>query len=266
MKKSFFRKCNNPLSSFALRIRAAFSVLAGKSWYYSKEVYADHRITFSQEGEDGLLRRIFEHKQHGFYVDVGAHHPQRFSNTYLFYLRGWRGINIDPQPGAKALFDIIRSRDINIESGVSDVESELVYYAFNEAALNTFDSDIAATRVKNRDYFLVSQDKIKVRRLEHIMAHHLPEGQLIDFLSVDVEGLDLQVLKSNDWIKYRPTFVLAESLGLSNVYDAINSDLNSFMRHVGYSLFGKCVNTLVFIDSQSPPRHEGLLYSSNELS
>ena len=231
----------------AERIRAAISVLAGKSWSYPKQEFAHHRITFSQEGEDGLLRRLFENKQNGFYVDVGAHHPQRFSNTFLFYLRGWRGINIDPRPGAKALFDTIRDRDINLEAGVSDICSELIYYAFNEAALNTFDPDVA----KTRNAVLVSQDKIKVSRLDHILASYLPEGQVIDFLSVDVEGLDLKVLTSNDWTKYRPSYVLAESLGLSNVYDAINSDLHDFMRSVGYSLFGKCVNTLVFVESES---------------
>ena len=235
------------------RIRASILVLAGKSWSYPKQEFAHHRITFSQEGEDGVLRRLFENKQSGFYVDVGAHHPQRFSNTFLFYLRGWNGINIDPQPGVKALFDTIRNRDINLEAGVSNTCSELMFYSFSEAALNTFDPDVA----KTRNSTLLSQDKIMMSRLDHILASHLPEGQAIDFISVDVEGLDLQVLMSNDWSKYRPSYVLAESLGLSNVYDAINSDLHHFMQSVDYSLFGKCVNTLIFVDSYSTSRHVG---------
>ena len=74
--------------------------------------------SYSQEGEDLLLRRIFEHQKIGFYVDVGAHHPFRFSNTYLLYKRGWRGINIDAMPGSMRLFRKFRPRDTNIECGV----------------------------------------------------------------------------------------------------------------------------------------------------
>src|SRR4051812_23180628 len=73
---------------------------------------------FAQEGEDRLLLRLLEGAPAGFYVDVGAHHPQRFSTTFAFYLAGWRGINIDPRSGTRALFDRIRPRDINLELAV----------------------------------------------------------------------------------------------------------------------------------------------------
>ncbi len=71
--------------------------------------------SYSQEGEDMILARLFENQQNGFYIDVGAHHPQRFSNTYFFYKKGWRGINVDAMLGSMKLFNKIRSRDINIE-------------------------------------------------------------------------------------------------------------------------------------------------------
>ena len=57
-------------------------------------------ISYSQEGEDLILERFFEGKEIGFFVDIGAHHPMRFSNTYIFYLKGWRGINVDATPGS----------------------------------------------------------------------------------------------------------------------------------------------------------------------
>ena len=72
-------------------------------------------ICYSQNGEDLILNRFLENKKNGFYIDIGAHHPIRFSNTYLFYKKGWRGINIDAMPGSMDLFNKIRSRDINIE-------------------------------------------------------------------------------------------------------------------------------------------------------
>ena len=76
--------------------------------------------SWSQEGEDMILHRIFGGKKSGFYVDVGAHHPKRFSNTYFFYCHGWRGINIDAMPGRMKLFNQWRPKDINLEMGVAE--------------------------------------------------------------------------------------------------------------------------------------------------
>ena len=87
-------------------------------------------LSYSQECEDLVLKRIFENKI-GFYVVVGAHHPKLFSNTYLFYKKGWKGINIDALPESMKLFNKMRPRDINIEIGVIEVEDELNYYVFN---------------------------------------------------------------------------------------------------------------------------------------
>jgi FkbM family methyltransferase len=227
------------------RLKKAFLVLVRNDHALPRSTYSHFSISFAQEGEDGVLQRLFERKAAGFYVDVGSHHPQRFSNTYRFYLSGWNGINIDPLPGSKARFDALRQRDINLELGISDSTGELSYYSFEEPALNTFDPKVAASR----DSRLISKDRIQVLRLSDVLDRHLPPNQKIDFLTIDVEGLDLQVLRSNDWSRYRPAYVLAESLGMRDVYQVINSDLHSYMRSQGYSLYAKCVNTLFFIDS-----------------
>jgi len=78
------------------------------------------RISYSQEGEDLILERFFEGMNTGFYVDVGAFHPKRFSNTYIFYKKGWHGINIDARPGSMKLFNFVRPRDINLEIPISN--------------------------------------------------------------------------------------------------------------------------------------------------
>src|SRR3954464_9023248 len=90
---------------------------------------------YSSEGEDLILKRIFDRKTNGVYIDVGAHHPFRVSNTYLFYKRNWTGINIDPMPGSQAIFNRYRPQDINLEMGVSATRQYLTYYIFNEPAL-----------------------------------------------------------------------------------------------------------------------------------
>ncbi|MDX9799068.1 MAG: hypothetical protein RBT05_09445 [Bacteroidales bacterium] len=78
-------------------------------------------ISFSQEGEDMLLSKLFELNEKGFFVDIGAHHPIRFSNTYKLYLKGWRGINIDAMPNSMDLFKKYRSEDINLEIPIAKV-------------------------------------------------------------------------------------------------------------------------------------------------
>lgn len=169
--------------------------------------------SFSQEGEDLLLKRIFEHKKNGFYIDVGAHHPFRFSNTYLFYKKGWKGINLDAMPNSMKIFEKYRPRDINLEIPVGKDGEKLVYYIFNEPALNTFDKNRIEAIVSKSVYTLIREMEIQIRSLKSILDEYLPKGQNIDFMSIDVEGLDFEVLKSNDWKKYRPEILLVESLG-----------------------------------------------------
>lgn len=201
--------------------------------------------SYSQEGEDMILRRVFEGKRSGFYVDIGAHHPLRFSNTHYFYRHGWRGINVEPNPDSFRAFKSVRQRDLNLQAGVSDIEGRLTYYLFDEPALNTFDETLVKSRLANTQYKVVGTIEILVERLDSILRKHLPPNMEIDFLSIDVEGLDLAVLNSNDWRLYRPKIVLVEVLGKS-LEDVQHGDIFNFMKGQGYELFAKTFNTLIF--------------------
>ncbi len=197
-----------------------------------------------------ILRRLFEGRKVGFYVDVGAHHPKRFSNTFLFYKKGWRGINIDAMPGSMRLFNKWRARDINLEIGVAYKSDTSDYYIFNEPALNGFSADLSRMREQASDSYHVKEViKVKVYPLREILARHLGINQ-IDFLSVDVEGLDLQVLQSNDWSQYRPSFVLVEILK-SSLHDLGNDPIVQFMAKHDYVIYAKQVNTAFFQDARA---------------
>ncbi len=205
--------------------------------------------SYSQEGEDMILKRFFEGQKKGFYVDIGAHHPRRFSNTFFFYKNGWNGINIEPNPDAFRTFETDRRRDINLQVGISDKSEKITYYMFNESALNTFDKNIVNSRLSTTNYKLVKEIEVTVERLDSTLNRFLPIGQVIDFLSIDVEGFDLAVLKSNDWKLYRPKYVLAEALGMSLIA-SINSDIFTYMESQGYELIAKTYNTLVFCENK----------------
>lgn len=202
--------------------------------------------SYSQEGEDMILHRIFAGQRRGFYVDVGAHHPRRFSNTYFFYRRGWSGINIEPNPDAFRLFRSVRTRDINLQLGISDTAGRIPYYQFDEPALNTFDGEMANSRLAKTNYKLKTTREVAVERLETILSGHLPTGVQIDFLSIDVEGLDFAVLKSNNWNRFRPKCVLVESLNVT-LEKVMQSEIFDFMKRQQYVLFAKTFNTLIFL-------------------
>ena len=206
--------------------------------------------SWSQEGEDMVLCRIFEKKNSGFYVDIGAHHPKRFSNTYAFYQKGWSGINIDAMPGSMRLFHKWRPRDINLEIGIGQIAGSFDYYIFNESALNGFSSQLSEEREKEDNlYYIKDIIKVDVFPLKDVLDKHI-DGKSIDFLSVDVEGLDLEVLQSNDWSKYRPKYVLAEMLK-SSLHDLETDPVVQFMNECGYIIYAKQVNTVFFRNKDS---------------
>lgn len=206
--------------------------------------------SYSQEGEDMILRRLFEKQQTGFYVDVGAHHPKRFSNTYFFYKKGWNGINIDAMPDSMKSFERIRPRDINIEKPVSDKKQVLTYYAFNEPALNGFSKELPDERKNaNNNYHIIFEKDIETSTLTEILDNNLPQNQEIDFLSIDVEGLDFMVLKSNNFEKYKPKVILIEILG-SSLSDIENNEISKYLKEYDYSIYAKAVNTVIFINNK----------------
>ncbi len=208
--------------------------------------------SYSQEGEDMVLRRFVGDKLNGFYVDIGAHHPKRFSNTYYFYKLGWRGINVDADPLLIKEFDSTRPDDINIACGVGNSNEELTFYVFDEPAINTFDSALAQERVAKHGYRIVREEKIAIKKLDLILNEFLPTGQKIDFMSVDVEGKDLEVLKSNNWLKYRPRFLLVECLDTSSLEKVLVDGVTSYLKGVGYKPIAKSLFTVFFADTENP--------------
>lgn len=208
--------------------------------------------SYSQEGEDMILRKLLEFEATGFYIDVGAHHPMRFSNTYYFYKKGWAGLNIDARPGIKQLFDSARPRDINIESGVSPEKCKLTYFMFNEPALNTFDSKLANERVSNI-FYITDKTEVDCLSLSELLDIYLPKNRSITFMSIDIEGYDLPVLKSNNWDKYRPLFIVVESYD-SFIVDVIEGEIYKYLLCLGYKLFSKSYLSLIFKDTSGYPR------------
>jgi len=206
--------------------------------------YGAH-LSYSQEGEDMILERFFEGKEKGFFVDIGAHHPLRFSNTYHFYKKGWRGINIDATPGSMAAFKNVRPEDTNIEVGISINEGFLTYHLFNEPALNTFSEERVKHLLEATPYKLVEKVKVQTKTLSQILDEYASTVSQIDFMTIDVEGLDFEILQTNNWKKYSPTFILIEDLN-GSLENISSSKLYTYLHPFGYEVVAKTHNTLFF--------------------
>lgn len=214
--------------------------------------YHSYAPSFSAAGEDMILRHILgSDKQDGFYLDVGAFHPVKASNTYFFYLYGWRGINIEPRPGSKKLFDKIRPKDINLEIGISEEPGELTYYFIGEdSSINSFSPGFLEQMGMLGE--VIRKVSVPVLPLREVLDQHLPNGQPIHFMNVDVEGYDLQVLKSNDWERFRPKLLVVED----SAVEAQQSEIVRFMKEEGYNVCAQNViilnqlNEYFFIDQR----------------
>ncbi len=200
------------------------------------EIYAN--IIYSQDGEEVYLKERFESKKDGFYVDVGANHPYRFSNTYWAYLRGWRGVNIEPDLINYELLKRIKNKDININCGISEQETQLDYYMFRENALNTF----CVNEIDNIND-VVSVHKIQVRRLDNIFDEY--NIKHIDYIDIDVEGMEMKVLRSIDWMKVSIDCILVEQKRMT-LLDVIQSEACKFLESKGYVPVSKYNRTVIY--------------------
>ncbi len=203
------------------------------------------RTSFAQEGEDLVLLRLFEHQAQGIYVDVGAHHPLRFSNTHLLYRRGWHGVNIDAAPGSMAAFRQHRPRDLNLEIGVTARPEVRDFYVFNEPALNTFDGDRAHS-LERPPYVIERVQPVRCAPLSEILREHAIGP--IDLLTIDAEGYDFEVLKTVDWDVNRPGVVLTEHFS-RDLAALVDSPVHGYMTARGYRLAAKTFNSLFYVAS-----------------
>ena len=166
-------------------------------------------ISYAQNFEDVMLWRALKHVEHGFYIDVGAAWPDEHSVTKAFYERGWRGINIEPNPRLNEQLRACRPRDINLKLAVGDCESTQTFNLVTETGLSTLDDAIAEKH--QAAGWISSRQEVQVTTLASIWQEHVPTGQAVHFLKVDVEGFEEAALRGNIWPKNRPWVVVVEA-------------------------------------------------------
>ena len=215
-----------------------------KSKFKSKKLY-------SNWGVDLLVKDILKKKKRGIYIDVGCHHPLINNNTNMLYKNGWKGINIDLDFNSIDMFNYFRPKDDNILSALSNRKGQAdLYFFHNRAAKNTIS--------KSRGAGARSIRKIEVNTLDNIIKNSKFKIKDIDFLSIDVEGNELNVLKGLNFKKYRPKIISIEFIKPNikefyqhNIKDIEKSNIYKFMIRKKYKLINWVHDDLVFISKTS---------------
>lgn len=200
--------------------------------------------SYSQQGEDLFMYNLLK-KEKGFYVDVGANDSDRFSNTRLFYKQGWSGINVEPDAELFKKLSKKRTRDINLNIGIGKESSILTFYKIIPHTLSTFSKEDAEMSVR-QGFRMVGTVDVPIERLEDVLDREAA-GKEIDFISIDTEGLDMDVLRSNNWNRFRPHLICIESVvhtidGRSNEKQ---DEHESYLTSLGYErIFNNGLNSI----------------------
>lgn len=216
---------------------------------FKKFFYKKYRRSYSQCGEDLLINYIFTLRgiKNPSYLDIGANDPYFLSNTALFYLRGSKGINIEANPDLHNKFVRIRKRDINLNIGISDKEAELDFYIMEDNTLSTFSKEECDT-MQEQGKVLKEIRKIKLITVEDVIDKY-NGGQFPDFLSIDVEGMDFQILESIDFNKSRPKVICVEAAEYSPVgAGARRNELIEFLISKGYYEYANTNLNAIMVD------------------
>lgn len=168
------------------------------------------QISYAQRYEDMHLLRVFGAQASGFYIDIGAGHPVYDNVSFAFYVRGWLGITVEPNPWLAQLSEAVRPRDVRVQSLVGERPGEASYYLVED--FHGLSTTVQSHAQKAQSEFGKASRAmtLPVTTLRALCERHAAPS--IDFLKIDVEGAEREVLAGNDWQRFRPKVVVAEAL------------------------------------------------------
>jgi FkbM family methyltransferase len=208
------------------------------------------RTSFSQQGEDLILDRIMSRilkwslNEERIYVDVGAYHPIDFSVTYLLYLRGWKGIVFDPSSRTQKLFQRWRRNDIFIKGVVGEEDYQDVDFYFSRASIGEQSLTGSKYPPKDKDMNNFYKTTFKQVNLNNELRRN--GFKKIHFLNIDVEGAELEILRTFEFQYFKPS-VLAIEIHTSNLEEVMLSEEYKIVKHHGYAFVGSAVITHFFV-------------------
>ena len=189
------------------------------------------RLAYSHWGIDLIITKLLNSKNKGIYIDVGCHHPFLNNHSYLLYKSGWEGINIDIDYNSIDMFNFFRKSDVNIQTAVTDHKGKVdLFFYHNRAAKNTISKEFGSDAKV--------QKKINSDTLNNIIENSKFKNSKIDFVSIDVEGNEINVLNGFNLKKYKPKLILLEFI-LPNKKEFYEKDINEITNSEVYNFLIK---------------------------
>jgi|SRR5689334_8095682 FkbM family methyltransferase len=205
--------------------------------------------SYSQAGEDAVLRFLFadRHVQRISYLDIGTNAPDFGNNTYLFYRGGSRGVCVEADRTLIPAIERARPEDkiLNVGVAVGD-QTEAVLHVFDVNGLNTFDADEAKRRAASGKYKVTDTVRVKLVEINSIIRENFARPP--DLLSIDIEGLDLPVLKTLDFDRYPIPVICVETCRYSeNHVRPKDPAIAAFMATKGYDVYADTYINTIFV-------------------
>ncbi len=204
--------------------------------------------SYSQSGEDVIAQTIFDYlgiKQPS-YLDIGAWLPQAGNNTYLFYSLGSRGVLVEPNVAMIPELKAVRPGDIVLNVGIGITEQkETDYYCLTVDQWNTFDKEEAERRAARSNAKIEKVVKMPLVPINKVIEEHF-HGKAPDFISIDVEGLDVAIMKTLDFQRFRPKLICAETLVALTF--KMDSEMTEFLSQQGYEARAVTFPNTIYVD------------------
>jgi hypothetical protein len=204
-----------------------------------------NRKQYSQWGEDLSINDFFKNKKKGVYLDIGCFHPYMFSNTCLLHKKGWAGVNIDVNQTAIDLFNISRPKDINLCTTIDEGRREFkVYYDDPFSPVNTLDEDFYKNLKKSffKDYKIFS---IKSKTMQEVIEIGKIKKE-IDFINIDVEGLDYEILQQIELKKFKVKLISIETHNVDGSAAKNFNSISNFLEKNNFSIYKRFGPTTLY--------------------
>ena len=211
------------------------------------------RQSFSQSGEDMIIDFALKAMriENPSYLDIGANDPFIFNNTFYFYSKGCRGVAVEPDPMLHVLLKKRRPKDTNLNIGVSGGRREtLPFYIMSNPTLNSFSKNEAIRYSQSGFYKICNVIEVQLIPISEIFTNYF-DDKSPDILSIDVEGMDFEIIKSIDFKKYRPLIICVETLTFSETREIKKiSEIGEYLIANGYFIYADTHINSIFIDEK----------------
>ena len=232
------------LKKIFLKTKITYKIYLYYNLYIRHKSYLK-RTQYSQWGEDLFINEFFKDKIDGIYLDIGCFHPVMYSNTCLLHRKGWRGINIDINPTSIDLFNIVRPNDTNLCTTINETKEIFeVYYDDPFSPVNTLDKQFY-DKLENKS----NKDTKKLRVESKSMKEILDISKIdenIDFINLDVEGMDYKILRNIDLNQLKPKLISVETHNVDGTKSNNFESIVKLMKEGDFSIYKRVGPTTLF--------------------